>query len=199
MKSSLDSPVHAALIGGVIGAVILVGWLVGSGIDGLGFASMLARVVHVLAAVLWVGMIWFVNFVQLGAVAATDDAGRAALMQHVVPRVAAIYRHASHLTLASGIALLVTSGYMLERWVFKSAVYIPPLKFAMLYGAIAGAIVMWVLVHFVIWPSLRIILGEVAGDAEVKLRARARIRLAARINLILALPVTCIMVAVAHG
>jgi uncharacterized membrane protein len=101
--------------------------------------------------------------------------------------------------MVSGIILLVASGYMLERWVFKSAVYIPPLKFTMLYGAILAATVMWVLVHMVIWPNLRLILGEVPSDADAKARARNRIRLAARVNLVLALPVTCIMVAVAHG
>ncbi len=186
-------------MGLAISALILAGWFAVSGIDGLGFVSMLARVLHVLAAVLWVGMIWFVNFVQLAAVAESDDAGRASLLKLVVPRVATIYRHASHLTMVSGIILLVASGYMLERWVFKSAVYIPPLKFTMLYGAILAATVMWVLVHMVIWPNLRLILGEVPSDADAKARARNRIRLAARVNLVLALPVTCIMVAVAHG
>lgn len=199
MKTIFESPLQAAVMGLAISALILAGWFAVSGIDGLGFVSMLARVLHVLAAVLWVGMIWFVNFVQLAAVAESDDAGRASLLKLVVPRVATIYRHASHLTMVSGIILLVASGYMLERWVFKSAVYIPPLKFTMLYGAILAATVMWVLVHMVIWPNLRLILGEVPSDADAKARARNRIRLAARVNLVLALPVTCIMVAVAHG
>lgn len=199
MKTLLDSPWQTALFSIAVSALLLAAWYVVSGIDGLGFVSMLARTIHVLAAVLWIGMIWFVNFVQLVALGEADDAGRATLMRSVVPRVASIYRHASHLTLLSGVVLLMASGYMLERWVFKSAVYIPPLKFTMLYGAIAAALVMWALVHMVIWPNLRIVLGERAGDADAKARARGRIRTAARVNLALALPVTCVMVAVAHG
>ena len=180
-------------------AVVLAVWLSAAGIDWLGFVSMAVRFAHVLGAVAWVGMIIFVNFVQLIALSEADDAGRSALMKHVVPRVASIFRHASHLTMVTGIGLLIATGYMLERWVFKSAVYIPPLKFAMLYAAIAGAVVMWSLVHFVIWPNLRLVLGQVEGDAAAKVEARNKIRKAARINLILALPVTCVMVAVAHG
>ncbi len=199
MKPIFDSPVKAAIAGLGLSVLLLAVWCFGSGIDALGFTSMLVRIVHVLAAVLWVGMIWFVNFVQLAAIAESDDAGRATLLKLVVPRVAAIFRHASHLTLASGIALLVATGYLLERWVFKSAVYIPPLKSGMLYGAIIAATVMWALVHFVIWPNLQIVLGAVPGDAAAKADARHRVRIAARVNLVLALPVTCIMVAVAHG
>lgn len=199
MKTIIDTPLGAFALGLGLCVLILVGWLFAAGIDWLGFASMVVRFVHVVAAVAWLGMIVFVNFVQLAALAKVDDAGRGALMQHVVPHVATIFRHASHLTMVSGIALLVAAGYMLERWVFKSAVYVPPLKFLMLYGAIIGALVMWALVHFVIWPSLRIVLGKVAATPEAKVRARDRIRMAARINLVLSLPVTCIMVAVAHG
>ncbi len=199
MKSIVASATQAAIAGLLISLVMLTVWYIGSGIDGLGFMSTIARVIHVLSAVLWVGMIWFVNFVQLAALAEADDGGRATLMKLVVPRVAKIFRHASTLTVLSGLALLISSGYLLERWVYKSAVYVPPLKGGLLLGAIVASLVIWALVHFVIWPSLRVVLGEVHGDAAAKARARDKARVAARINLVLALPVTCVMVAVSHA
>ena len=94
--------------------------------------------------------------------------------------------------------MLVVTGYLFDRWVFASTVYIPPLKAAMLYGGIVAAIIMWALVHFVIWPNLMVVIGETPGDAAAKAKARDKVRACARLNLILALPVTCIMIAAAH-
>lgn len=198
MQRMFSSPVYAALAGLALCVVILGVWLADGGIDRLGFVSYVARLVHVLAAMIWVGMIWFVNFVQLAALAQADDSGRTALMKLVVPRVAAAFRHASHLTVASGVVLMMTTGYLLDRWVFPSAVYVPPFKLVMLYVAVAAALAMWAIVHFVIRPSLAVLLATDGPDAAAKERASGRIRAAARINLILALPVTCVMVAAAH-
>lgn len=198
MAMFLTSARTALIWGFVICAAILGIWLMGSTVDPLGLFSFLARFVHVLAGIVWVGMIWFVNFIQLAAVQEADDAGRAALMKLVVPRVAATFRMASHLTLASGVVLLVATGYLLDRWVFLSAVYIPPLKIMLLMIGVAAAVVMWVLAHMVIWPSLRILMGEVTADEAGRTVARNRVRTYARVNLMLAIPVTFVMVAAAH-
>ena len=190
---------RAALAAGLaLSGAILAIWLVASGFDKLGLASFLTRWVHILAGIVWVGMIWFVNFIQLAALEEADDAARAGLMRLVVPRVAATFKAAAHLTLASGLVLLMTTGYLLDRWVFSSAVYIPPLKAAMLWGGVIAAAVMWGLVQFAIWPALRILMGEVPADAAAKAVARGRVKTFARLNLILALPVTFVMVAAAH-
>jgi uncharacterized membrane protein len=188
----------AAMAGAILCAVLLGGWLAVSTVDGLGLLSFVARFVHVTAAIVWVGMIWFVNFVQLTAMEAGDDAERAVVLRLIAPRVAWIFRHASHLALASGVVLLLSTGYMLDRWVFVSAVYVPPVKAILLWLGTIGAIAMWGIVHLVLWPSLRIVTGEVTSDVEGKIQARARIRTFARINLVLALPVTFAMVAAAH-
>lgn len=184
-------------LAGLIVILFLGLWLLDGGLDGIGFISLLLRWVHILGGIIWVGMIWFVNFIQLAAIKEADDAGRAALHKLVVPRVAIMYRHASHLTVVSGILLLMSTGYVLDRWVFLSAVYIPPLRSALLWTGAAGGLVMWMFVHFIIWPNLQIVLGEQA-DAAAKARARDQVRIYARLNLILAIPVILAMVAATH-
>ena len=198
MAKLLSSAQSALLLGLILCALILALWLFGSTVDVLGLTSFLFRWLHVLAGIVWVGMIWFVNFIQLVAVGEADDAGRAALMKLVVPRVALTFRRASHLTLLSGLALLITTGYIFDRWVFLSAVYIPAWKSALLWSGVAAAIVMWAIVHMVIWPSLRILTGEATADDAAKAAARARVHTWARVNLVLAIPVTFVMVAAAH-
>ena len=65
-----------------------------------------------------------------------------------------------------------------------------------LFAGLDGA--MWAIVHFAIWPSLKIVLGETAADADARDGARKALARFARINLVLSLPVTFAMVAAAH-
>lgn len=201
MKRILSSGPAALMAGlflaGLILILFLALWLLDWGLDGIGFISLLLRWVHILAGIIWIGMIWFVNFVQLAAVEKADEAGRSALHKLVVPRVALMYRHASHLTVISGALLLVTTGYVLDRWVFLSAVYIPPLRSSLLWIGAAGGLVMWIFVHFMIRPNLQIVLAE-QSDAAAQERARGQVRTYARLNLVLAIPVTLAMVAATH-
>jgi uncharacterized membrane protein len=57
---------------------------------------------------------------------------------------------------------------------------------------------MWALVNMLIWPSLKVVLGETPADADAKATARARVATFARVNLILSVPVIFAMVAAAH-
>lgn len=193
----LSRPWSTAFAGGAIALIILAVWLSGSRLDTLSLVSFLARFAHMFAAMLWVGMICFVNFIQLAALANTDDAGRATLMQHVVPYVAAAFRGASHVVLASGMVLLLTNGYVLDRWVFPSAVYIPTFRGMMIWSGVIAGLVMWGLVQFVIFPALRTVLDP-GSEASAKAVARERMRVAARVNLLLSIPVTFVMIAAAH-
>jgi uncharacterized membrane protein len=196
MNRALSSAAAAFVTGLGICALILVISLFDPSIDWLGFLSFLLRWVHILGGILWIGMIWFVNFIQFAALDEADDAGRVLLHKLVVPRVAHTFRHAAHLTLVSGVMLLISTGYLLDRWVFSSAVYIAPMRSVLLWsGVIAGA-AMWGFVQFIIWPNLQIVLGS--GDAAAKAVARQRVRSFARINLILSIPVTFVMVAATH-
>ena len=202
MKSILSSGSTALTAGLALSGLLLILflglWLLNGGLDGIGFISLLLRWVHMLGGILWVGMIWFVNFILFKAIDEADEPGRAMLHKVMVPRVAHTFRHASHLTVVSGALLLASTGYVLDRWVFLSAVYIPPLRSALLWSAAAAGLAMWIFVHFIIWPSLQIVLGERPADDAAKARARAQVRTYARINLILAIPVTLAMVAATH-
>ena len=198
MNALLSSARNALLAGIVLAlAAIAVGIAV-ERVDALGFTSFVLRAIHVVAAIIWVGMIWFVNFVQHAAVTGADDAGRGTLMRLVVPNVAWIFRHASHLVLLSGLLLTLPTGYLLGSLVFGAPVYVSVVKSLLLWGAAAGAVAMWVFVHMIIWPNLQVVLGQRPGNAEAKAAARAKVALYARANLLLAVPVTVLMVAAAH-
>lgn len=198
MGELLSSPGRALGLGLALTLIGLVLWIAFEGVDGLGLASVLARYLHVLAAMIWVGLIWFVNLVQLRALGEADDNGRRVLLAAIVPRVAAAFRHASHVTVLTGLLLLVTTGYLFGGTVFSASVFVPPVREIGLWLGVAGGLAMWGIVHLLIWRNLKIVLAIEPGDAEAKAMARAAVATWARINLVLALPVTFAMVAAAH-
>ena len=198
MDALLDNPAKATVLGLVLATFALVAWLLTGPVDPRGLISVVLRFVHVFSAMSWVGLIVFVNFIQLRAMQEADDGSRGAISKWIVPRVARVLRHTSHLTVLSGVLLLVATGYVFSRWVFSSAVYMPePRAFMLALGALGG-LLMWGSLNFVIWPSLKLVLADTAADAQTQARARQTVKKYARLNLVLALPVTFIMVAAAH-
>jgi uncharacterized membrane protein len=194
----LDNPRIALGLGFAAAAIVLLVWLAFAGAEGFGLLSFLFRFLHVLAAMVWVGLIVFVNFVQLVALKAGDDQTRGIFHTAIVPHVAWWFRHASTLTVVTGAALILTAGYALPTLVYGTAVYVPPMRATMLWLGVLGALIMWMFVHMYIWPSMQVVLGLRPGDAAAKTAARARVAFFARLNLVLTVPVTLVMVAAAH-
>jgi uncharacterized membrane protein len=198
MQPIIANPRASLGLGLGIAVVVLLAWLAMEGGDVRSLLSFLVRLLHVLAAMLWVGLIVFVNFVQLVALRDADEQGRAFLHKAIVPNVAWWFRHASTLTVASGAVLMVLTGYILPVLVYGAGVYVPPARAWLLWSGVIGALAMWMFVHMYIWPNMQVVLGLRAGDAAAKVQARARVILFARLNLILVVPVTLAMVAAAH-
>jgi uncharacterized membrane protein len=198
MQPIIANP-RASLWAGVgLAAAVLVAWLLTAGADAFGFFSFLVRLLHVLAAMVWIGLVFFVNFVQLVALQSADEHGRDFLHKAIVPNVAWWFRHASTLTVASGAVLLVATGYVLPSLVYGTGVYVPPSRAWLVGGGVLGALAMWMFVHMYIWPNMQVVLGLRPGDADAKVQARSRVVLFARLNLVLTVPVTLAMVAAAH-
>ena len=199
MTNWLATPGKALTLGAIVAALLLLVALAGSGIDRIGLVALLLRWLHIGGGIVWLGMVWFVNWIQLLAVAEADQPARGAIMKHIVPRVALTFRNASHLTVATGALLLFTSGYLGGSLVYSSAVFIPTSRNILLWAGTLGAMAMYIFVHMMIWPGLRKVLGIETADAEAVAAARAKVATYARWNLVLSVPVTLAMVAAAHS
>ncbi|MEZ5924970.1 MAG: hypothetical protein R3D57_11375 [Hyphomicrobiaceae bacterium] len=196
MDGFTTTPARAFWTGLALVLVVALIWLAAWGdeyrnvyLPGIG--HVLLRIAHVLAAMIWVGLIWYVNFVQLVAVEAMDEVGRTAVHKEVAPRVAFWFRHMATLTVLTGIGLIFSTEHMTLGGIAA------PKGALLLVSALLG-IVMLGFVHAVIWPGMQVILGLRAGDAAAKQAARRRVKRFARLNLILAIPTTAAMVGAAH-
>ncbi len=185
----LKSPITAIAAGTVAILALLAMSVLGGHIDMADAAGLLFRALHVLAAMVWVGLIVFVNVIQLAVLSEAPDADRKAILTHIVPRTARMFGHAANVTVVTGLVLLVALGYFSRP---------PPDALWMWIGTVGG-FAMLGFVHARISPALRVVLDPQMSDAASKAEARETVRFYARLNLLLSVPVTFAMLAAAHG
>lgn len=151
----------------------------------------IGRWLHIVSGVMWIGLLYYFNFVQVPALAeaAKDNTG-AGITKHVAPRALFWFRWAAVATWLLG-AMLLGAGF------FKAFFFLDRAFYAIGVGAWLGTIMIfnvWVL----IWPNQKKILGFVqASDAE-KAKARRVAFLASRTNTMLSIPMLFFMAAAGH-
>ncbi|MGZ8210134.1 MAG: urate hydroxylase PuuD [Burkholderiales bacterium] len=154
-----------------------------------GFIQLgLGRWLHILAGVMWIGLLYYFNFVQVPALAeAAKDQTGAGITKHVAPRALFWFRWAAVVTWLAGATIL--GAHFLDAFLFRNPTYYP-----IGVGAWLGTVMLfnvWVL----IWPNQQKILGlKSATDAE-KAKARRVAFLASRTNTMLSIPMIFFMVA----
>ena len=184
--SSLPRTVTA----GVILAIIL--WVVyGGGVPTGDYLPFITRYLHVLAGVMWIGLLWYFNFVQIPNMPKIPDEQKPAIGKVIAPAALFWVRWAALATVITGLFLSMISGYMLDA-----------LALGMLDGS--GAVIgigMWLglimafNVWFVIWPNQKKALGIVEADADTKAKAAKTAMLFSRTNTLLSVPMLFSMVA----
>src|SRR5258707_69078 len=151
---------------------------------------VLARWLHFLAGVMWIGLLYYFNFVQVAALkAAQADSTAAGITKHVAPRALFFFRWAALATWLAGAALLgsnFAAAFMLQAGFQKIGI-----------GAWLGTI-MLLNVWGLIWPNQKKILGLVQATDEQKNKARRIAFLASRTNTALSIPMLFFMVAQTH-
>lgn len=148
----------------------------------------IGRWVHVMAGVMWVGLLYYFNFVQAAAMKdAQADGTAAGIAKHVAPRALLFFRWAAVVTWLAGMALLGDKAD--EAFLFRERAYIP-----IGVGAWLGTI-MFINVWAIIWPNQKKILGLSPASEHEKTRARRVAFLASRLNVVLSMPMLFFMTA----
>ena len=147
----------------------------------------LARWIHFMAGIMWIGLLYYFNFVQVAALKnAAADGTAAGITKHVAPRALLFFRWSAVVTWLAGAALLGNQ--------FMNAMTLSNGMGAMGVGAWLGTIMLfnvWVL----IWPNQKKILGMVTATDDEKNKARRVAFLASRTNAMLSIPMLFFMAA----
>ena len=192
LLGSLSKTIHASL---ALAILLFAGLFIGNGgfdFDRL-FWSWLFRFVHVIVAIMWIGLLWYFNFVQIPNMAKIPDEQKPAIGKVIAPAALFYFRWAALLTVVSGLILAAINGYLHD---------------AMTLGISSGVgkstaigIGMWLGLYmafnvwFVIWPNQKRALGIVECEPELKAKSAKTAMLFSRTNTLLSLPMLLSMVA----
>ena len=187
---SLSKTVYASL---AISIILFLGLFFGGNIafDML-FWSWLFRYAHVISGIMWIGLLWYFNFVQIPNMAKIPDEQKPAIGKVIAPAALFWFRWAALATIATGLLVATLNGYVHD---------------ALVLGIISGGgkntaigigmwlgIIMAYNVWFVIWPNQKRALGLVEVDPETKAKSAKTAMLFSRTNTLLSLPMLLCMV-----
>ena len=192
LLSSLPKTIHASLILAIILFVGLFYQNDGFAFDRL-FWSWVARYTHVIVGTMWIGLLWYFNFVQIPNMGKIADEQKPAIGKVIAPAALFYFRWAAAFTILSGLILGLLNGYLHDAMTLSIGSGIPK-HTAIGIGMWLG-IVMAFNVWFVIWPNQKRALGIVDCEPELKVKSAKTAMLFSRTNTLLSLPMLLSMAA----
>ena len=190
--SSLSKTIHASLVLAILLFLGLFYQNDGFSFDRL-FWSWVARYTHVIVGIMWIGLLWYFNFVQIPNMSKIPDEQKPAIGKVIAPAALFYFRWAAALTILSGLILAGLNGYLHDAMTLSIGSGIPK-HTAIGIGMWLG-VIMAFNVWFVIWPNQKRALGIVECDPDLKAKSAKTAMLFSRTNTLLSLPMLLSMVA----
>tara|TARA_Y100000748_G_C15393140_1_gene448346 strand:+ start:258 stop:860 length:603 start_codon:yes stop_codon:yes gene_type:complete len=191
LLQSLSRTIH---LSAVLAVLLFVGLFFGGGdwaFDRL-FWSWLFRYFHVLTGIMWIGLLWYLNFVQIPSMPKIPDEQKPAIGKVIAPAVLFWFRWAAFGTIVTGLIVAYLNGYAHQAMT---------LGIGSGYGKYTAiGIGMWLglimayNVWFIIWPNQKKALGIVEASPEEKAKSAKTAMITSRINTLLSLPMLLSMV-----
>lgn len=156
------------------------------------FAPFFFRWAHVISGVMWIGLLWYFNFVQIPTMPAIPDEQKPAIGKHIAPNALFWFRWGAMSTIITGLILAMLNGYL-----------IPALTLGLAGGTTGQAVIglgmwlgaiMWFNVWFIIWPNQKKALGIVEATPDEKKASARKAMIFSRVNTMLSLPMLYCMV-----
>ena len=192
LLSSLPKTIHSSL---ALAIILFLGLSYGNGgfdFDTI-FWSWLVRLIHVTVAIMWIGLLWYFNFVQIPNMPNIPDEQKPAIGKVIAPAALFYFRWAAAFTVLSGLILSLLNGYLHDAMTLSIGSGVPK-HTAIGIGMWLG-IIMAYNVWFVIWPNQKRALGIVDCEPEIKAKSAKTAMLFSRTNTLLSLPMLLTMVA----
>jgi uncharacterized membrane protein len=190
--SSLSKVVHASLWLTIILFLILYFVNGGFTLDIL-FWSWLFRYFHVISGVMWIGLLWYFNFVQVPNMSKITDEQKPAITKVIAPAALFWFRWAALATIVTGLIVAYLNGYVDEAMTL--GIGSGGGKYTAIGIGMWLGLIMAFNVWFIIWPNQKKVLGIVEASAEEKPIAAKKALIASRTNTLLSLPMLLTMVA----
>jgi uncharacterized membrane protein len=194
MAAILTSLRNTVIAGFVLAFVLELMYLNSGGAFDTNFWAFTFRWLHVLSGIMWIGLLYYFNFVQIPNMPNIPDDQKPAIGKVIAPAALWWFRWAAMATLVTGLILGYINGYIHDALALGALNdFEVPKNIAIGIGMWLG-IVMWFNVWFVIWPNQKKALGIVEADADEKAASARTAMLFSRTNTMLSIPMLFAMV-----
>jgi len=146
----------------------------------------LLRWLHVLSAIMWIGILYYFNFIQIPNMGKIPDDQKPAISKVIAPAALFWFRWGAVATVVTGLTLAQLSGYLHDAMTFSGGEW--PIGVGMWLG-----IIMFLNVWGIIWPNQKRALGIIEVDSETKAKAARTAMLFSRVNTMLSIPMLVAM------
>ena len=150
------------------------------------------RWLHVMCGVMWIGLLWYFNFVQIPSMPKIPDEQKPAIGKVIAPTALFWFRWAALFTVLTGLIVAILSGYAHQAFTLQA-------PFRAIGLGMWIAVIMAFNVWFIIWPNQKRALGIVAVEPDVKAKSARVAMLTSRINTALSVPMLFLMSAQSHN
>lgn len=196
MASILTSLRNTVIAGFVLATVLLIIYAqIHMGVLDHNFGAFVLRYLHVLAGIMWIGILYYFNFVQIPNMPNIPDEQKPAIGKVIAPAALWWFRWGAMITIISGLLLAAANGYLVEAITLGASEGFAVEKHTMIGIGMWLGTIMWFNVWFVIWPNQKRALGIVEADADTKAASARIAMLFSRTNTMLSVPMLFSMVA----
>ena len=191
-KVGLDKLERALMFGG--GLVLVLAVLTGTVKLDHNWFSFLFRWLHVMCGIMWIGLLWYFNFVQIPSMPNIPDEQKPAISKVIAPTALYWFRYAALATVVTGLIVAAMNGYIVRAMTLGLIGDGPAKDIYIGIGMWLG-LVMAFNVWNIIWPNQKIALGIVDAYPDDKKAAARTAMLASRFNTMFSIPMLYFMVA----
>ncbi len=152
------------------------------------WSTFVVRWLHVVSGVMWIGLLWYFNFVQIPSMPNIPDEQKPAISKVIAPTALFWFRYAALATVITGLLVAWMQGYIVQALTLQT-------------GVVAIGLGMWIAlvmafnVWFIIWPNQKKALGIMVVEAPEKAKAARLAMLTSRLNTMLSITMLYMMVA----
>lgn len=190
--TSLRNTVAAGVVL-TVALIFAVSAMTGEGLpSGFGYWTFVIRWLHVLSGIMWIGLLWYFNFVQVPNMGKIPDEQKPAIGKVIAPAALFWFRWGAMSTIVTGLILAHMNGYLVDAITIGTQSGVA--KHTSIGIGMWLGTVMWFNVWFVIWPNQQKALGIVDATAEEKAAAGRIAMLFSRTNTMLSIPMLYAMV-----
>ena len=189
---------NTMILSSILALIMIIGFGVHApgGFDAIFWQAVL-RWVHVVAGILWIGLLYYFNFVQIRKMPEIPAEQKPAVTKFIAPEALFWFRWAALATVLAGLAIAGVRGYTVQAlslgFVGNESGKAVDVHYALLGLGMWLALIMFLNVWGIIWPNQKIALGIVDADADAKAKAGRIATLASRTNTLLSLPMLTAM------